>query len=604
MVERRWPPKLIAGRYELDERLGSGGMGDVWGGVDLQSGTPVAVKLIKEDLQEEPQIRDRFHREAKIAASLEHPNIVTILDVGEDDGVLYLVMERLSGPDLHTLVRTAGPLPIETAVDYIGQTAAGLAAAHAASIVHKDIKPENLMLDGQGTLKILDFGIARVSDATEHTASRTIGSFKYWAPERLDGRPATALSDLYSLGCVAMTLLTKSPPFSGEPARVMSGHLNETPERASARRADVPPALDDLTAYLMAKDPQARWPRTAQDVMVWARTHPQGRALEGEGTIQRTWVPTPETLGPERTAPPQSSSSQADTMLRPPASAAAPPTSAPTPAPRKQRVRPSALIAMGVAAVLMTGGVATAGVLAGPRVVQAIRASASQPSASPTPGAAAEAAANPSPSLAAEAAITPSPSPLVQEQLAAAPIPDPVIPAPITTTRGSTGSGNAAVPAGATGQGQAPTGVTNPPPVAAPKPVTTQKPVTQKPVTTQKPVVTTKAAQPSTSAPRGQATLALSKGSRGNNVWCISSQCRAVVVSGQNFAPNATYLVSYHASGGTCPAHGTSASNPKATTDSAGKLRVSNYYYDCAGASVWVTVNLSGQTISSNTVAW
>lgn len=552
---------MIADRYALDLRLGAGGMGDVWGGVDLRNGMPVAVKLIKEDLQEEPDIRVRFHREASIAASLTHRNIVTIHDVGEDDGILYLVMERLAGPDLLTLVRTTGPLPIETAINYLGQAAAGLAAAHAAGVVHKDIKPENLMLDGHGVLKILDFGIARVSDATEHTASRTIGSYMYWAPERLDGQPATALSDLYSLGCVAMTMLTTTPPFTGEPARIMGGHLYEAPARASDRRPDVPPALDELTMSLLAKKPQDRWPQTAQEVARWTETYPQGIGPGIEETIRRPWGGASPSPGSDHTR--QARGSQAETLLRRPPASVDP---EPGPAPRAtSRTR-------WVPAVL---GVAAAAVIAGGLVVvpQLVRSSEA------TPGQGTPVQALPSLAPAPDSA---SPTPAALEESVAALAPTPAVPAPVTSI-------------------QSPANTSRPPATVTQAPPTTTKappPATQAPATTTRAPATTAATRPRT------ATLTVAKGAAGNNAWCISPQCRAVVVSGSGFAPNTTYLISYHASGGTCPAHGSSTSNPKSTSAADGALRASTYYYDCTGATVWVTITDATQTITSNKVAW
>lgn len=556
---------MIADRYALDERLGAGGMGDVWGGTDLRTGTPVAVKLIKEDLQEEPEIRVRFHREASIAAGLAHPNIVTIHDVGEDDGILYLVMERLAGPDLLTLVRTNGALPFDAAVDYLGQAAAGLAAAHAAGVVHKDVKPENLMLDGHGVLKILDFGIARVNDATEHTASRTIGSYLYWAPERLDGQPATALSDLYSLGCVAMTLLTTKPPFTGEPARIMGGHLYEAPARVRDRRPDVPPALDELTASLLAKRAQDRWPQTAQEVVRWTETHPHGIGPLMEATILRPWNASSQSPGADDTRRPPGFAG--DTMLRPPPVSASP---QPTPAPSARSRTRWVPAVLGVAAVALIAG----GVVVVPQLLRA-----SEATAGPGPRAAASVSPVPGPEGAAS-------GPAALEPPVVTSVPTPVALAPV------------AIPT------QAPTlppaTVTQaPPPTTKAAPAATQAPVT----ITQAPVTVTRA--PTTTAARPRTpTLAVAKGAAGNNAWCISPQCRAVVVSGGGFAPNTTYLISYHATGGTCPAHGSSTSNPKSTSGADGSLRASNYYYDCAGATVWVTIADATQTVTSNKVTW
>ena len=276
VLQNSWPPRVLANRYVLGRAIGGGGMGMVWQAEDQQLGRSVAIKFIQLGSGADADARERFSREARAAASLSHPNIVTVHDYGVDQGVAYMVMERLAGPDLETLVRDQGPLPIDTVLDYMGQAAAGLAAAHAGQILHRDIKPANLSLTAMGTLKILDFGIAKLADEAQHMTStnQLMGTVAYLAPERTMSEPATIQCDLYSLGCVMMTLLTGEPPFGGTTAETLLKHVSHQPPRPSERRSDLPEALDDLALCLLAKDPDKR-PLSASAVTTWLDTFRQ-----------------------------------------------------------------------------------------------------------------------------------------------------------------------------------------------------------------------------------------------------------------------------------------------------------------------------------------
>jgi serine/threonine protein kinase len=255
---------MLADRYELGDRLGRGGMGDVWRAFDSVLRREVAVKTVDLDVADDSVTLERFQREAMATASLSHANVVTVFDAGIDGHTAYLVMELLPGPTLAALVNARGPLPVDQAVDYAAQAAAALSAAHAVGVVHRDIKPGNLMLDGEGRLKVVDFGIARLSqaNAARLTATdTTVGSATFMSPEQARGEQATESSDVYALGCVLMTLLTGSPPFAAEqPIVVLGQHLREPTPRVSSRRPDVPPALDELVAAMLAKDPAGRPP--------------------------------------------------------------------------------------------------------------------------------------------------------------------------------------------------------------------------------------------------------------------------------------------------------------------------------------------------------
>ena len=288
---------LLAGRYRLDRRIGSGGMGQVWAARDTVLGRDVAVKVQQFDPQGDRAAFERFVREARTAAGLQHPNVVTIFDSGTDRHTAFLVMELLPGPTLDGYVAQHGPLPEREAVALAGQVASGLAVAHGAGVVHRDIKPANLMFDAHGTLKIVDFGIAHLAQtaAARLTAPNTvIGSPPYLSPEQLQGRSADERSDLYALGCVITTMLTGRPPFEAEhPLAYAHQHVAATPPRVRDRRPEVSPALDALVAQLLSKSPQDR-PQSAREVLE-RLTHPQPDSLTPEAAVPTTVIPAQTT---------------------------------------------------------------------------------------------------------------------------------------------------------------------------------------------------------------------------------------------------------------------------------------------------------------------
>ncbi|WP_409484708.1 protein kinase domain-containing protein [Arsenicicoccus dermatophilus] len=260
---------VLAGRYRLDRSIGRGGMGQVWSAHDLRLQRQVAVKTVDLAAAGDDVAAARFQQEAQATAALSHPNIVTIFDNGMDGTTAFLVMELLSGPSLEELVQDEGPLPVDQALEYAQDTASALGAAHRAGIVHRDVKPSNLMLDARGALKMVDFGIARLDQARTSRLTATamvIGSAPYLSPEQATGGIASPQSDLYSLGCVLMALLTGEPPFEGEHAlAILHQHLSATPPRPSDLRPGVPATVDDLVAQLLAKRPEER-PASAGDV--------------------------------------------------------------------------------------------------------------------------------------------------------------------------------------------------------------------------------------------------------------------------------------------------------------------------------------------------
>lgn len=292
--------RVLAGRYRLVKSLGRGGFSEVWQAEDSVLGRAVAVKVFTAPAGQ-PDLVARFHREARTVAGLRHPNVVVVFDAGVDQDVPYVVMELLAGPSLDGLLAMRGPLPVELALGYAEQAAAGLAAAHAAGVVHRDIKPGNLVLDSDGTLKVVDFGIASLAGAsTSLTATGvTFGTPAYLSPEQAAGRPAEPRSDLYSLGCVLYALLTGDPPFTGEhPVATAAQHLNATAPPVHERRPGLPAVIDQLLATLLAKNPEDR-PPDAATVRGWLA---EVRQAPGPAAPALT-IPIP-VAGPESSAPP------------------------------------------------------------------------------------------------------------------------------------------------------------------------------------------------------------------------------------------------------------------------------------------------------------
>jgi len=250
---------VVAGRYLLGDRIASGGMADVWEGTDQTLRRQVAVKVMRPDTEHEEAFRLRFRDEALHAASLLHTNIATVFDYGEDDGLAFLVMERVEGRSLSQLVREEGPVDPDRVRSIVGQAALALGVAHDAGVVHRDVKPANILIRPDGLVKLTDFGIARAVNAAGHTRmGELLGTPHYLSPEQALGEPASGASDLYALGVVAHELLTAKRPFEGlTPIATALLHVHEPPPPLPA---SVPDALATIVGDLLAKDPADRPP--------------------------------------------------------------------------------------------------------------------------------------------------------------------------------------------------------------------------------------------------------------------------------------------------------------------------------------------------------
>ena len=258
------PDELYGNRYRVVGLLGTGGMARVYRARDELLGREVALKVLSERLSSDRSFVERFRREAQNAAGLNHPNIVALYDYGDEDNRYFIVMELIEGRSLSEVLDEDGALMPERAAEIARDTANGLGRAHEAGIVHRDIKPHNIMITNSGQTKVTDFGIARAvggdAEATMTQTGMVIGTAAYLSPEQAQGNPVDARSDVYSLGCVLHEVLTGDTPFSGDtPLSIAYKHVRETPERASEVNSDVPEALDAIVMKAMSKNPDNRY---------------------------------------------------------------------------------------------------------------------------------------------------------------------------------------------------------------------------------------------------------------------------------------------------------------------------------------------------------
>lgn len=325
---------LIAGRYRLQTTIGRGAMGEVWRAYDETLGRAVAVKLLLAQ-NSDPTSSSRFRLEAQTAGRLSHPHVVGVLDFGEQEGRLFLVMELAEGDSLARVLSQAGSLSAEKVALIAAQAAAGLAVAHEQGIVHRDIKPGNLLLDADGSVKIGDFGIARFVDdpgAALTATGQIVGTSLYLAPERALGKPAGPASDVYSLGCLLYQLLTGRPPFHADSAvAILHHHLDTAPVPPRELGVGLPPAFENYLLGLLAKRPEDR--PTARQTAEWfaagawrGAPSPSPQPRRSPRRRCRVRPPRGRSQGPERTRPERPPAPRPRTPSRPPLAAPLEPT--------------------------------------------------------------------------------------------------------------------------------------------------------------------------------------------------------------------------------------------------------------------------------------
>jgi serine/threonine-protein kinase len=265
-------PQLLSNRYELGDTLGYGGMSEVHHGHDVRLGREVAVKILRADLARDPQFQERFRREAQNAAALNHPAIVAVYDTGEahtEMGPLpYIVMEFVEGRTLRDIVKTEGPMSQKRAMEVMADVCAALDFSHRHGIIHRDVKPANVMITKNGAVKVMDFGIARALHDGQSAMTQTaavIGTAQYLSPEQARGEQVDARSDVYAAGCVLYELITGEPPFTGDsPVAVAYQHVREDPHPPSSVNPAVAPELDAVVLKALAKGPANRYQSSAE----------------------------------------------------------------------------------------------------------------------------------------------------------------------------------------------------------------------------------------------------------------------------------------------------------------------------------------------------
>ena len=300
----------VGDRYRLDERIAAGGMGTVFAATDEKLQRAVALKVLRDSLADDARFVERFRREARSAASLSHPNIAGVYDYGKDGGCHFIVMEYAAGRDLARLLREEGPLEPERAVNIAAQVGEALAAAHAVKMVHRDVKPGNILVDENDNVKVTDFGIARASGDSTLTATGSIlGSAHYLSPEQAAGGKVEPPSDVYSLGIVLYEMLTNSVPFTGDSAvAVAMRHLEDTVPPPSSLRPEVPAEVDALVEGATANDPARRYAdghefaAAARATAIGEMTAPMAAASvpEGERTQVIPVTPLSDRWDPQR----------------------------------------------------------------------------------------------------------------------------------------------------------------------------------------------------------------------------------------------------------------------------------------------------------------
>jgi serine/threonine-protein kinase len=315
---RAWIPDELAGRYEIERELGAGAAAVTVAALDQRLGRRVAIKILKPEVERDPDFAKRFTREARAAAAINHPNVVSVYDVGQEGDLYYLVMQFVDGTDLKGLIGRETALPWRRAVAIARDVLAGLGAIHAAGIVHRDIKPQNVLIGGDGAVKVTDFGVAHVERDTSLTAAgTTVGTAAYMAPEQAQGRAPTPAADVYAVGVMLYEMVAGRLPFDEPTAMAtMLAHIQrEAPAPVAPRGMEaLPPGVAAVIAQAMAKDPRARF--RGAEAMRHALEFPdtatapatRGRTAVGPSLRQPAPRPRPARAGaggrPPRTPPP------------------------------------------------------------------------------------------------------------------------------------------------------------------------------------------------------------------------------------------------------------------------------------------------------------
>jgi serine/threonine protein kinase len=307
------------GPYRLEHLIGRGGMGEVHRAWDTRRGRTVALKRLPSPLAGDPEFQARFRRESALAAQLSEPHIIPIHDFGEINGRLFIDMRLVDGTDLASVVKSEGPMAPRRAIGILAQVAGALDAAHAAGLVHRDVKPSNVLVRGHDEDEfayLIDFGIARAaagqtSGPALTLTGATLGTLDYMAPERFENRPVDGRADVYSLACMLFELLTGAAPFRGRtPVGMIHAHVTLDPPRPSAHRPGLPPGLDDVVVRGMAKRPEHRYP-TAGALVAAARAavRAEGRAPTAQTplSLRKAAAPSPAGRSSPHTPPPTSS---------------------------------------------------------------------------------------------------------------------------------------------------------------------------------------------------------------------------------------------------------------------------------------------------------
>ncbi len=324
--------KTLNQRYELERKIGEGGMARVYRGRDLRLSRPIAVKVLHPHYSADANFLARFHHEAQAAANLRHPNVVDVYDVGQDGDIHYIVMEFVDGQDLKALILQQGALPIEQAVLVGRAVAEGLDAAHRVGLVHRDIKPQNIIVGADGQVKITDFGIAKSGLSTSATETGVIfGTADYLSPEQARGQTATVLSDVYALGVTLFEMLTGRLPFGGESSiAVAMQHVSEEPPPPSMFNPRIPHQLEALVLRALSKDP-ARRPASARE---FAQLLTRYQQAGDQATMVRPMPPrasTPPGPQPRPNTPPGPQRGQRTSPTRPQPTLPRPPITTPPP---------------------------------------------------------------------------------------------------------------------------------------------------------------------------------------------------------------------------------------------------------------------------------